>query len=313
VGNSAISQIEMKSEMKNLLIPILILFCIIGCENKTVEKDGGLVIDLKFVDESLSDEQKKTALDIVQHRATSLSKATPNISLSGNSMKLELPAEYDSILYKKMLLLKGEFEINKTYVLLDLFENLARINETVDIQDSTALFSLLSLNVNDEGVPVDEPILGFTLTSDTSLVNKMLSSQKAKELLPTGIEFRWDLLESFQNFALYAVEARPVVSKDMLNESTSVRNPVVKLKKEYFEKWKIFTSENVGRYVSTSIDGQVFSWPKIAGEVGDGSIYQPQGSFITDKVWSYVLPTLLTDILKVDLKIQQIKFVEKIE
>jgi|GEM_PF-6956305 len=236
--------------MRNLLIPILTLICVIGCENKTVEKDGGLIIDFRFVDESLSDEQKNKALEIVKVRATNLSKTTPSISLMGNSMQLKLPTEYDSVLYKKMLFLKGEFEINKTYAFPDLFEYLTKINDAVYIHDSTNLFSLLTLNVNDDSFPIDEPILGFALTSDTSSVNKILSSQKTKELLPQDIDFRWDLLESIQNFALYAVKAEPVVSKNMLNEPNSIENPVVKLEKEYFEKWKIFTSQNVGSYTS---------------------------------------------------------------
>jgi preprotein translocase subunit SecD len=298
-----------KIKMRNLLL-VLVLFCIIGCQNKTVEKDGGLVIDLRFSNESLSDQKRKMAVEIVKERAINLSKSTPIATFSDSLIRLELPEEYDSILYMKMLPLNGSFEINRAYVLPDLIEYLTKINDEIYLKDTTNLFSVLSLNVNDDQVPANEPILGFALTSDTSSVINLLSSQKAKALLPENINFRWDLLESFQSFALYAVAASPVVTRNMLIIPESRKNPIVKLKKEYFESWRIFTSNNVGSYAAISIDNQVFSWPVIDVEVGDGLIYQPHGSFINDKIWSYVLPILMTDLLKAELEIQKIKYIQ---
>ena len=299
--------------MRKLAVLVLMLMSLVGCMRPSVQKDGGLLIELEFSDKNLTEEQKEKALDIIRRRATAMCKAEPEITRSGNMIHVALPQETDTALYTRIMLSIGDFEIHKAYDLPYMLNDLKKINEQVlgydsSSKDSLSLFSLFKLNKEDMKSPAMEPILGFALTADTAAVNELLAQAAARKLLPSQISFRWDLLESFDHYALYAVEKSSVVSREMLDNSRSNSEPSVYLKKEYADQWKEFTGQNKGNFVAISLDKKVFRYPKIEGAVNEGQIYRYSGgiSFINDMIWSFVLPVINTDLLEAKFEVKKV-------
>jgi len=182
---------------------------------------------------------------------------------------------------------------------LSLAEKLAKADTTSDKDTSAAaqraraqkdnpLYVVLSPNINqtNEGSTFRPgPVVGISLTKDTSRVNQIFSMPQIKEVFPKDIRFFWSVKpfdekeNAFELVAIkvprdgkprltgeYVTDAR--LSYGQLNNKPEV---TMAMNGEGAGIWKRMTGENVGKSVAIVLDNYVYSYPTVQGEIAGGN------------------------------------------
>ncbi len=143
------------------------------------------------------------------------------------------------------------------------------------------LFSVLQLNVTEDGQFGRGAVVGYAVSKDTAKVNHML--RLVKNILPRDLKLAWghkavdEKLGTHQLFALKSIgekgavltgevitDARQDYSDRGGNEITMSMNPTGA------KTWKKITGENIGRAIAIVLDGYVYSAPNVQNEIPNG-------------------------------------------
>lgn len=129
------------------------------------------------------------------------------------------------------------------------------------------------------------PVVGISLTKDTSRVNAILSMPQIREAFPKDIRFLWSVKSidekenAFELVAIkvprdgkprltgeYVTDAR--LSYGQLNNKPEV---TMAMNGEGAGIWKRMTGENIGKSVAIVLDDYVYSYPTVQSEIAGGN------------------------------------------
>ena len=148
------------------------------------------------------------------------------------------------------------------------------------------LIAKLQLYVDNNGMPLQGPIVGLAAGKDREAINEMLAAAADKKVFDTRtVKFLWSAKpdEHFGGdvYTLYAIkittrdgsalldggcisDARQDFSNVGGNEISMTMN------NEGAREWKRITGENVGNCIAIVLDDQVYSAPRVNGEIAGG-------------------------------------------
>ncbi len=144
------------------------------------------------------------------------------------------------------------------------------------------LFSVLTPALTQDRRAADGPVIGFVLIRDTAKVNKYLSFPQVKQKFPRDCKFAWtgtayDKDKTvLQLIALKGKDQPPLdgsAIKSARMELSQMNNkPEVSMTmdQEGAEVWRRLTKDNIGKSIAITLDGFVYSYPTVQGEIAGG-------------------------------------------
>jgi SecD/SecF fusion protein len=306
-----------------------IFFICFSCSPKTVEKNGGLVIEIEINDHTKIEE----TIDILRKRVDNFCYSNPIIRFDTQTgfITLELPEESDTSLFKTLILSRARFEILETYDNSVLFEKLFNANalivknnypgfEDYKLHDSNKeypLFQILHPIGTNNGNQVKGATIGFCLSKDTALINKAFKYDFIINEFPKDIDFKWSKYKNEDYLSLIATK-KPIdfnpINNSMIETARFERNSSdenfvsISLKQEYHNDWEKLTGENIGNALALVFDDVVYAAPIVQAAIQSGYT-QISGNF-TQEQTRLLVAFLSSDPIKVDLKIAKIKIVK---
>jgi hypothetical protein len=286
--------------MKKLFAIVMVaLLC--SCQPKTVQKNGGVIIDVEIGDSQTSPADVSKTVDLIKKRVELFCKTNPLITVNSRNLHIEMPLIMDTLVCKTILFQKGEFEIMESYEAQDVLPFLAEINKKLvenknyDLKfpsDSTMikdnpLFNLISINETREENGIKKlqkgPAVGFVKESDTALLNAVFNHKELSKLLPRNLIFKWAKERNSKEISLFILIAtktrgitpEKLITSDMIMDSKiddrGGRPEIMfTLKPEFHKRWKRITQENVDLSLPMLIDNFVISYPTVFNEIKEG-------------------------------------------
>ena len=148
------------------------------------------------------------------------------------------------------------------------------------------LLSKLQLYVDQNGQPLQGPIVGLASGKERAEISAMLDKAAAKKVFdPRTVKFLWSAKadEHFGGdvFVLYAIKITSrdgsalldggCISDARQDFSTVGGNEIsMTMNSEGAREWKRITGENVGNCIAIVLDDQVYSAPRVNGEIAGG-------------------------------------------
>ncbi len=147
------------------------------------------------------------------------------------------------------------------------------------------LFSVLQINQTQNGVGAG-PLVGFAYGRDTATVNKYLQDPRVKEVLPRDLKFVWSVNPTDKKTNLYELVALKITNRDGsaalggnvvtdanddFQQNTGFAKVNMTMNAEGAKTWARLTKSNIGRCVAIVLDGYVYSYPRVQGEITGGS------------------------------------------
>jgi SecD/SecF fusion protein len=136
-----------------------------------------------------------------------------------------------------------------------------------------------------QGQLFNGPIVGTSLSKDTSTVNSYLKMDQVKALLPRNLTFKWtakavdDKETLFQLIAIKVTsrDGRAPLEGDVITDARqdyadmgSRPEVSMSMNSEGSKVWARMTKENVGKSIAIVLDGYVRSFPNVNGEITGG-------------------------------------------
>ncbi len=138
-------------------------------------------------------------------------------------------------------------------------------------------------------------VVGYALAADTAEINRLVTSEIAKQVLPAELSLKWGVKaedKAGKVFTLYAIKKNGTSGRAPLegevvieskDEFDQYGNPCVSMKMntEGARKWAALTEANVNHAIAIVLDGLVYSAPNVNGKIEGGSS-QITGHFTTN-------------------------------
>ncbi|MCQ2257088.1 MAG: protein translocase subunit SecDF [Bacteroidaceae bacterium] len=135
-------------------------------------------------------------------------------------------------------------------------------------------------------------MVGFAQAVDTAEINKLITSNVAKQIFPADLSLKWGVKSedaAGKVFALYAIRTtgangRAPLEGEVVTEAKDdfdqYHNPIVSMKmnSEGSRKWAALTEANVNHCVAVVLDNLVYSAPNVMNKI-DGGSTQISGGF----------------------------------
>jgi SecD/SecF fusion protein len=144
------------------------------------------------------------------------------------------------------------------------------------------LRALLQFAVDNEGRPQNSATVGFARIQDTAQINNIL--RRAKEVLPTNLMLLWTNKPRDPNTDFLDLVALKVTTRDKRAPLTG--DAIVNARQDYDQMgnvevsmtmnsdgakvWRRLTADNVGKQIAIVLDGYVYSYPNVIGEIPNG-------------------------------------------
>ncbi len=151
-----------------------------------------------------------------------------------------------------------------------------------DAEKNFPLRALLQLSVDQEGRPYDAATIGYARIQDTARINSML--KRAKEVFPVNLKFAWASKPRDPNTDILELIGLKITTRDKRAPLTG--DVVVNARQDYDEMgrvevsmtmnsdgakiWRRLTADNVGKQIAIVLDGYVYSFPNVIGEIPNG-------------------------------------------
>lgn len=166
--------------------------------------------------------------------------------------------------------------------------------QLAEFRKNNPLFAVLNPYSGNNG-----PAVGYALGIDTSKVNAILNMKQVRELLPRQLSLKWtvkpmnpkDKQPVFQLVAIKVTsrDGRAPLEGDVVTDAnadfgqySSYANVSMKMNAEGAKKWARLTKENEKREIAIVLDGYVYSFPTVNGEIAGGSS-SITGNFTTEE------------------------------
>jgi SecD/SecF fusion protein len=149
-----------------------------------------------------------------------------------------------------------------------------------------AVFQLnLGRDKNNQYVPQPGPIVGFAAVKDTAKVNAYLKMKRIREILPPNVRFFWGVkaMKGSTAHELYAIrvtsrDGRAALEGDVVTDTRtefnqqSGGNPEISMtmNADGANRWRLLTKANIGKCIAIVLDDNVYSAPRVNGEIPNG-------------------------------------------
>lgn len=320
---------------------IAVLFmvcCLSSCHQpKTLNKDGGIVLDLEIGDnQSKSNDIAKTA-EIIKKRVEMLCVTNPIVTVNSRTIHIEMPLNSDINVCKTFLIQKGDFEIMESYPASEVLIYLSEINKSLvenknfdlvfpvdsTLIENNPLFNLLSVQTNDINQKSSQaPAIGYVLTKDTALINSIFLHPKLSILLPRDLVFMWAKEANSTEQELFILIAakkqhrEKLITSEMISEAKAeeqngMNEILITFKQDVHLKWKRITQENIGHSLLMVFDNFVISYPTVQSEI-EGGKSSISGNFNIEEARA-IAALLKHGVLPLPVKITNIQLVNQKE
>ena len=159
--------------------------------------------------------------------------------------------------------------------------------DSVSESNVTSLFSYLQPSINFQtGQVYPGPRVGFAHYRDTAKVNEYLNLGRAKGLIPNSTFFAWTVKEESKGFyGLIALKGKALKGKERkaqltgasvtdaradFNDKSIYAAVSMEMNQEGAKTWAKMTRENIGKCIAIVLDGYVYSYPRVNGEISGG-------------------------------------------
>lgn len=148
------------------------------------------------------------------------------------------------------------------------------------------LFAVLSPNVNEFGQPGGGPVVGYAQAKDTALINSYFELPQIKESLPMNLSLMWTVKAIDDKSPFYellaikmqsAAEKRAPLTGDAVKSAkaefdqySSAANVSMTMSTEGGKTWARLTRDNINKCIAIVLDGYVYSYPRVQGEITGG-------------------------------------------
>jgi SecD/SecF fusion protein len=151
-----------------------------------------------------------------------------------------------------------------------------------DIEKNFPLRALLQLTVDQEGRPMQSATIGYARIQDTARINNML--HRAREVFPINLKFAWlnkpreadsDILE-LVGLKITTRDKQPPLTGDVIVDARQDYNQMgqvevsMSMNSDGAKIWRRLTADNVGKQIAIVLDGYVYSYPNVNGEIPNG-------------------------------------------
>lgn len=300
-----------KPTMKKIFFVFLALQLVSSCglASKSVDRNGGVVMTLRFADPGATPQMRDDAAATVAARLEALKcDAAVEYVAGGESMSVSIPAATDADMCVLLATAKGRFGIHETYRTQELRDGLfeanallksdsgfmARFeakfvksyggvtiyNEPDSISLEYPLFAVMMPNDRNEA------IVGWCIKNDLALIDSVLNEVSAvRALFPRDVKFMrarnaQDL--NGEHYSIYAVKVpggdQGGITGDMVDKVKSQRGNYghdnyeiyMEFGKEYHRRWYEMTKDNIGKSLAMTVDGVVYSCPNVVSGIEGG-------------------------------------------
>lgn len=278
------------------IFAIVVLGLLCSCQPKSVQGDGGIVLEVEVGDSLSSSSDIAKTVEILKKRVEAISPAMPVFTVNGRTIHIEMPLMSDTLVCTTFLIQRGEFEISRTYKATQVLEYLSAINKSLVEnnnyglpfpKDTTTtkenpLFKIITMYLNELGEPAQNgPEVGYVLSKDTALINAVFRHPQLNLLMPRDLVFKWARERKNVNqelFKLIAIKTQirgKIITNEMIEDAKmdqSYGSPEINIvfKPEFHQLWKRLTSENIGASLAIIIDNEVVSYPTVQNEIPNG-------------------------------------------
>ena len=142
-------------------------------------------------------------------------------------------------------------------------------------------------------------LVGYAHLRDTADVNKIIYSDIAKQIIPSDCKLMWgataeDGLNAKNMFGLYAIKVTSTSgraplegdvvtdARDEFEQTTGRPEVTMSMNSTGARKWAEMTKANVGKAVAVTLDGVVYSAPRVINEISGGNT-QITGNFTIEQ------------------------------
>jgi len=147
------------------------------------------------------------------------------------------------------------------------------------------LFAIMQLNVDQQGNLGPGPLIGTVNAKDTATVNHYFRLAKERRILPATLQPKWTVKaidKGGKYYQLIAISSKQRDGKAPLTGSviTDARadfgqhsrfaNVSMQMNPEGAKTWARMTKENIGKSIAIVLDGFVYSFPRVNGEIPGG-------------------------------------------
>lgn len=292
------------------LFPAVFFLLIIACNGtrKPVEKPY-LEITLESINGNDTAVLRQT-IDRLTDRLDESGLSLDDFSFTSDSGRITgrfaLDAIADKSRLRKLLQTDANLLFCETFLLEEIvaaFQNADNFLKQPDPADTvlsegppkTGLFDVLKVNLPDPSqmqhgataYMLKTPLVGVAQLRDTSAVNRMLNDKTVLSFFPANIAFHWTAYaisegNQEQLYGLVAIKTGTASTFDpgqledvsiQSNDGSVEKNLEIIMSPEKSAQWARMTKANINRAIAIEMDGRVFSYPTVQGEITGGKTW----------------------------------------
>lgn len=166
-----------------------------------------------------------------------------------------------------------------------------------DFKKQNPLWFYLHPNISRDGKPNTTALVGYAAIKDTARINRMLKEGFEKNIFPRTLKLAWTVKPDPRNPDYLELVALKSSSRD--GSAALGGDVIVDARQDYDNNgrvevtiqmnsvgakvWKRLTGENVGRQIAIVLDGYVYSYPNVNGEIPNGRSSITGGGMTVDE------------------------------
>lgn len=158
------------------------------------------------------------------------------------------------------------------------------------------LLSVLQLAVNG-GQVGRGPLVGMAHSKDTAKINSYFELKQVKDVLPSDLGLRWTVKAMDKNGEIFQLIAIKYTNREKIaplagdvitdakadfSQTSAYANVSMSMDAEGSKIWARMTKENIGKSIAIALDGYIYSFPTVNGEITGGNS-QITGNFTVEE------------------------------
>ncbi len=255
--------------------------------------------------------QVDAAFNIFRTRIDQFGVVAPNIQKlqdKTGQILLELPGVKEPERVTELLKSSANLEFFEVYNYNEIYNDLNRFAQAYAAQDTTSHANLMTLlgGAGRQG----SPLIGIVKPDDRAMVDSILNSPLAKQMLPQDFHAAWEVkaveypvidpktqkevkkangeTKTTPYWQLVALKGEAALEGDAVTSASSEFEQMqgntvnMKMSPSGSQQWATVTRNNIGRSIAIVLDDHVYSYPNVNNEITGGSS-QITGNFTPEE------------------------------